>query len=259
LLLDNHSTRFTETKEELKAIMDGMADFLGIIILSLQSIAQTLGFEVNQFKDENIKLASQVDEFSLQNGELKTQLTLFSDETKQLTDLNVSIKGNSEKLESLVSNQADLLQKNQRIQGEMKAEYANNLSIMQTQVIELTQIKDDMTKELESAHSVTKALMDCNEEAVNINMEYDKSREEFINETQGHFDRKNKKLGVVIDVFSGAVNDMQNTAELLKHSVEETGKLNYVFTQALAWQGIFSSQKTSIELNAENTSVLINQ
>lgn len=145
-LLDNHYNLNINRTEHLKTGITGLADTLGVVIISLDKLRQQLAVEIEQFQLENEKLGINVKDLGEEVQELVVQRKLLQETVQSLQQTNKELEEIAESLRHGIKVHTQLLEKNEAQLTLARKNYAQAESNLSEKVDELHQVKEDMTE-----------------------------------------------------------------------------------------------------------------
>lgn len=160
LVLDDHYKNKIAVMGSLINGILGLADFLESTIRALDTIRQKLAVQVDAFAAENKALKTQVDSLGSKIILLDTEIQAAAEASASLQKTKEDLEQVSGQLNSTVTEQSDLLDKNQKeLQRIMEAYDASQLELTQ-KITELDLVKTDLGFQLDQARNVAKILQD---------------------------------------------------------------------------------------------------
>lgn len=158
LILDNHYSSVTNTSDNLKAGISGLADVLGIVIQSLETLHQELAASLEQFQLENEKLAGKVIDLDDQVQKLTIQTERFRTAVQSLEETKNQLEQSTTTLTSTVQEHTKLLEKTSAQLEQTQSDYEISQQQLRDKITELNQVKTEMGLELEKTRKISTAL-----------------------------------------------------------------------------------------------------
>jgi hypothetical protein len=158
IVLDDHHHCNVNIAERLKLGIISLADVLELTIKALDSIGKKLAEEVGKFKIENIKLAERVSDLGDQIESLSSQVELYIETEKLLRTTKEDLETTAEKLKQSVTDQNDLLRKNQEELSRVTKAYSLSQEQLSGKIVELTTVRASMGKEVDKARKLALTL-----------------------------------------------------------------------------------------------------
>lgn len=158
LLLDNHHNQNENSAEQLKASVGSLADALGTVILSLDTLREQLTLEIKQFQKENEQLAVHVSTLKEQILTLSNQAEQLKDTEQKLRSTLVELNKTKTTLESSIQEQSSLLQQSQSKLEQVIQEFQANQTQLSNKIIELNQVNIEMGLAVENGKKVSSTL-----------------------------------------------------------------------------------------------------
>ena len=143
-LLDNHHNLNINRTEHLKTGITGLADTLGVVIISLDKLREQLATEIEQFQLENEKLSVNVKDLSEEIQELVVQRKLLQETERALRQTNKELEQIADSLKSAIKEHTRLLEENEVQLKLARENYAQAQSDLTDKIAELQQVKEDM-------------------------------------------------------------------------------------------------------------------
>ncbi len=145
-LLDNHHSLNLNRTEHLKTGLIGLADTLGVVIISLDKLREQLATEIEQFQLENEKLSVNVKDLGEEVQELVVQRKLLQETERALRQTNKELEQITDSLKDSIKEHTQLLEENEGQLILVRKNYAQAQSDLDKKIGELHQIKEDLGK-----------------------------------------------------------------------------------------------------------------
>ena len=143
-LLDNHHSLNLNRTEHLKTGLVGLADTLGVVIISLDKLREQLATEIEQFQLENEKLSVNVKDLGEEIQELVVQRKLLQETEQALRQTNKELEQIVDSLKNSIKEHTQLLEQNEAQLKLVQKNYAQAQSNLTDKIGELHQVKEDM-------------------------------------------------------------------------------------------------------------------
>ncbi|MCL9683995.1 LegC2/C7 family Dot/Icm T4SS effector [Legionella maioricensis] len=279
IVLDDHHHCNVNIAERLKSGIISLADVLELTIKALDSIGKKLAEEIAKFKVENLKLAERVSDLGDQIETLSSQVELYIETEKLLRATKEDLEETADKLKKSVTDQGDLLQKNQEELSRVTKAYNRSQEQLSEKIVELTSVRVSMGKEVDRAKKLATTLERTITSLSGAVIEDKKKREVFQNKLEeflgeketgfesvaGRLNDAERELSLGKDEFKWAndrYNDLLKRQEAMVVRLEELDKKLGIkqvkpkehFAQLLTLKGIYAS-KSGSDLSASEMPV----
>lgn len=158
ILLDNHHTQNINRTENLKTGISGLADTLGVVILSLDKLREQIATEIEHFQKENERLALHTNELSDQIEQLTTQSEQLRLTEQALRKTHSELETQAESLNVSVKEHTELLQTTKEELKKVQLGYEKSQTNLTEKISELNTVKIEMSSEIEKGKGLAATL-----------------------------------------------------------------------------------------------------
>jgi|HubBroStandDraft_6_1064221.scaffolds.fasta_scaffold376806_1 phage-related protein len=224
LLLDNHHSQNVDRTEHLKVGLNGLANTLGVVILSLGKLREQLASEIEQFQLENAKLTINVRDLGEEIQELVEQRKLLQETEKALRKTNADLEQLSDSLKKSVKEHTQLLEQNAIQLGQVQLKYEQAESNLNEKISELKQVKKEMGDQIQDLGNFADSLQGVIETFLS-KLRLDKEQQQAFKEKFDHF-LKNKEesfhlIAERICKAEGQLSDLKDEYKKLNTQYQE--------------------------------------
>ncbi|RUR12465.1 hypothetical protein [Legionella sp. km772] len=223
-LVENHVQQQQLQTAEIKATVQGLMQLLGTILKNLESLNQQLGEEVQTIKERNELLVSRCGELQEETQRLANSNHSLDQNQKELLSVQAQLKTTILTIDSTVSEQTLLLNKNQTLLDETTLAYQENQQQLAAAIGELDEVKKLLAVEVDKAQRVTQTLKNAvqvlGQEALGDQHRRDQffqKLDRFINDQEMQFDMIVKGLAVSGQQLSETANEIKANSLRFNH------------------------------------------
>ncbi len=232
LILDNHYSSITSTTENLKEGINGLADVLGIVIQSLDTLHKELSRSLEEFQKENEKLAAKVIELGSSVEELTRQTNEFRLTVEALQETKNQLEQSTATLDSTVKDHAQLIERISIQLEQTQKKYENSQLELTKKVEEFNKVKTDLSLELIKTKSVAETLKAAVNQLSDSAITNEENREAFNKRVETFLGDKEASFTEVAGLITDSEKrlrlveeELTKTTQQLKESLERNEKL----------------------------------
>lgn len=219
-ILDNHYSSITNTTDSLKAGISSLADVLGTVIQSLDKLHRDLVISLEEFQKENEKLAGKINELGGQVEILTLQTEKFRNTVQSLEETKNQLEQKATTLAGTVQEHTELLEKTRRQLEQAQKDYEASQSQLTEKIVELNQVKIDMTLEIEKTKLVAATLQAAVNSLTDSTITTEENRDAFKERLDEFLSNKEESF----DKIAGHISDAERELVLVKDELNRTNQ-----------------------------------
>ena len=158
ILLENHHQHSTGNNQSLKKGISSLVDILDTVISTLELLGAQLALEIESFQTENARLSEYINKLSGQITTLISQINVLTDTEKALRVTQSELELTVKTLKNSIKEQSQVLDDTQKELKQIVLKYKENQNQLADKIAELDAVKEQMTKEVDQAQSLTLVL-----------------------------------------------------------------------------------------------------
>lgn len=158
ILLDNHHSQNVCNTEHLKTSISSLANALGTVIMSLDTLREQLALEINKFQKENAQLTANISLLREEINTLISRSAQLMDTEQKLREIQGVLEKTILTFKNSAQEQSELLIKNKIELEKVTQDYEKNQTQLTKKTLELNQVKVEMGLAIEKAKTVVITL-----------------------------------------------------------------------------------------------------
>jgi len=237
LLLNNHQYHNTNTTDDLKSGVAGLAGLLGTVILSLEDLRKQFAEAIDEMKEENASLKTNVTEFQKQIKALTAQIKQLEATTASLTLTKQGLEQTASSLQETVANQNTLLNENQQLIKQTQKDFEASQKELTAQIAELNEIKTNLELKLTETDTLATTLKAAVKTLSDMVVADEQQKTVFQAKLTDFLENKSASFDQVADRICKAEEELAKVKEELENANEKYKLLIGEHKQLLDRQG----------------------
>jgi len=204
ILLDNHNKFSSSFAQNLRKGIFALAGSLEKIITILDTLRQKFAIEIDKFKTQNEQLKKAVVDLQEHVTNLAAEIKAAAELTASLSRIKDESEQTTKKLEATVTEQAEQLGAKLEELDQINKAYAESQNNLAQKLAEFTQIKTDLSLEIEKTKNVAEILHDAVAALTNIAIPgkeqqqiFNEKFDEFLKNNEATFDQVANRFSTV--------------------------------------------------------------
>ncbi|MFA6302940.1 MAG: hypothetical protein WC627_07390 [Legionella sp.] len=246
IALDNHHSHKRTNDDRLKKKIHGLADFIGLILESLDVLRSKLNAQIERFAKSNEELEEHINDLYDEIVALHTQINNLQDTEKNLRATQLKLEKTVEDLDASNETASELFEQTINELEQVKADYKSTELLLNEQVRKLSKLNTDLSSELDNAKFIGTTLQNTVGELSNIVLKEKEDCEIFHKKLQDFLLNENQSFANFAAQISKEAKELSHTKDELQRSIDMYERLNKMYNDILKRQGIQIDRLTKL-------------
>ena len=246
LLLDNHHSSNIHSTDNLKNGISGLADALGVIILTLDNLREQLSGEIEKFQKENKQLSENISNLSDEIAGLIEQREQLEATANALRSTQSQLEHTSETLKLSVEEQIRLQKETQAELDKVTLLSKKNQEELSQKITDLGTLNEKMSGQVDEGNKFITALQACLESFSDARLEDQKQKDAFKEKIKDFLNDREKSLLAITNHMGKTAIELAQVKTELEKTKDQLNRNNKRYEELLGQQSTQIQQLSQI-------------